>query len=94
MVGLIWFVQVVHSPGFGLVGVERFVADEAAHTRRTTWVVGAPMAIEGVTALWLVLEPPTSLGRALPGAAALMLLAVHLSTALAMVMLVFAVARA
>jgi hypothetical protein len=33
MVGLIWFVQVVHYPLFASVGADEFVAYENAHTR-------------------------------------------------------------
>ena len=58
MVGLIWFVQIVHYPLFGAVGVDGFAAYEAAHTERTTWVVGPPMLIEaGTTALLVWLRP-------------------------------------
>jgi hypothetical protein len=85
MVGLIWFVQVVHYPGFELVGADRFVTYEAAHTRRTTWVVGPPMAVEGLTALWLVAAPPDSLGRGLPIAGAVILGVVHTCTVLVQV---------
>ena len=51
MVGLIWFVQIVHYPLFDRVGRDRFVDYEAAHTRATAWVVGPFMAVEGVSAL-------------------------------------------
>ena len=42
MVGLIWFVQVVHSPLFSRVGADGFVPYAAAHGVLTTWVVGPP----------------------------------------------------
>lgn len=51
MAGIIWFVQIVHYPRYPLVGDDRFVAYEARHTRRTAFVVGPPMAIEGALAL-------------------------------------------
>jgi uncharacterized membrane protein len=54
MVGVIWFVQVVHYPLFAGVGPERFVDYEDRHTRRTTWVVLPPMVVELATAIWLV----------------------------------------
>ena len=63
MVGVIWFVQVVHYPLFASVGADAFVAYENANTRLTGYVVGPPMVIEGVTALWLVFAPPTGLDR-------------------------------
>ncbi len=56
MVGLIWFVQVVHYPLFGSVGHKEFPDYERSHTALTTWVVGPGMFVEGVTAailLWL-----------------------------------------
>jgi hypothetical protein len=58
MTGLIWFVQVVHYPLMARVGRVGFADYEAAHTRRTTWVVAPPMLIEGFTAVVLLLRPP------------------------------------
>jgi hypothetical protein len=58
MTGVIWFVQIVHYPLLAIVPVDnaRVVAGE--HQSRTAWVVGAPMAIEGVTTLWLMFDRP------------------------------------
>ncbi|TVQ61807.1 MAG: hypothetical protein EA378_08385 [Phycisphaerales bacterium] len=53
MVGLIWFVQVVHYPLFAGVGSDCFCAYEAWHVRRTTLVVGPLMLGEAATALAL-----------------------------------------
>jgi hypothetical protein len=39
MVGLIWFVQLVHYPLMGSVGNQDFVSYEAGHVQRTSWVV-------------------------------------------------------
>ena len=59
MVGLIWFVQVVHYPLFSKVGAEGFAAYEASHASRTTWVVAPPMLIEVVTSVLLIwFRPP------------------------------------
>jgi len=80
LVGLIWVIQVVHYPLFAGVGPERFVAYEQAHTRRISFVVGPPMAVEGVTALWLVADPPPGVTRWLPAVALAVLGVVHLST--------------
>jgi len=66
MVGIIWFVQVVHYPLFARVDGPGSGAYAVENQRRTTWVVGLPMAVEGVTALWLVASPPDGVGRALP----------------------------
>ncbi len=50
MVGVIWFVQVVHYPLFERVGEVGFGAFERQHTRRTGWVVAMPMLGELATA--------------------------------------------
>jgi hypothetical protein len=54
MVGLIWFVQVVHYPLFAQVGAGEFIAYAASHGQRTTYVVTGPMLVELITALLLV----------------------------------------
>lgn len=51
MVGLIWFVQIVHYPLYANVGREPFPEYEALHNRLTTWVVGPAMLIEMLSAL-------------------------------------------
>lgn len=65
LTGLIWMVQVVHYPSFGLVPKEAWVAFHAAHARRMGCVVAAPMVLELGLAIWLAWA-----GRAaLPGGA-------------------------
>jgi hypothetical protein len=59
MLGLIWFVQVVHYPLFAAVGRDGFVAYHAAHSRLTTVVVGPPMLLEAITAGLLVIARPS-----------------------------------
>ncbi len=54
MVGIIWFVQVVHYPLFSLVGQAAFSEYERHHTRRTGWVVAVPMLVELGTAMAVV----------------------------------------
>jgi hypothetical protein len=61
LTGLIWFVQVVHYPLMANVGVEGFTAYEAAHTRRTGYVVAPVMILEAVTAAALAVRPPQGL---------------------------------
>jgi hypothetical protein len=61
MVGLIWFVQIVHYPLLANVERASFVKYEKRHTSLTTWVVGPPMSIEGVTALLLIWLHPASI---------------------------------
>lgn len=58
LVGLIWFVQVVHYPQFACVGVDRFIQYQSEHVRLTTWVVALPMLVEAVTSAVLVWKPP------------------------------------
>ncbi|MFM7749342.1 MAG: hypothetical protein ACKOTF_15395 [Opitutaceae bacterium] len=53
MTGVIWFVQIVHYPLFGRVGVAEFPAYEREHARRTGWVVGPAMVVELLLALAL-----------------------------------------
>ena len=81
MAGLIWFVQVVHYPLFARIDPAGFVAYEQAHTTRTAFVVGVPMATEGFTALGLLLVTD-DLGLVGPVAGLLLLGAVHASTVL------------
>ncbi len=61
MVGIIWFVQLVHYPLFSEVSVSRFSAYEAAHTRRTTLVVAPLMVAEAATAFLLALLAPPAI---------------------------------
>jgi hypothetical protein len=59
MVGLIWFVQVVHYPLFNRVGPDEFQAYAQMHSKWTTYVVGPPMLLEALTAVLLLwLRPP------------------------------------
>lgn len=59
LVGLIWFVQLVHYPLFAQVGTACFADYHAAHTRWTTAVVFLPMVTELTTAAALAWRPPT-----------------------------------
>ena len=58
MCGLIWFVQVVHYPLFAQVGSGEFPQYQRRHMRRTSWVVAAPMCVEGATAVALLVWSP------------------------------------
>lgn len=58
MVGVIWFVQVVHYPLLSVVPVDAARATALEHQPRTARVVGLPMAVEGVTTLWLMFDRP------------------------------------
>jgi len=61
MVGLIWFVQVVHYPLFAKTGAAEFSTYEKAHANLTSFVVGPPMFVELGTALLLVRFKPTGI---------------------------------
>jgi hypothetical protein len=80
MIGLIWFVQVVHYPLFAWVGEAASVPYAIEHQRRTAIVVGAPMALEGITALWLLADPADDMGRMWPFVGCVLLAVVHAST--------------
>lgn len=54
MTGVIWFVQVVHYPLFGLVGLGYFVRYEEQHALLTTYVVLPPMFAELITGAFLL----------------------------------------
>ena len=58
MTGLIWFVQIVHYPLFASVGENGFKSYALSHQQRTGWVVGPPMLIELVLAVWIAFSPP------------------------------------
>ena len=81
MVGLIWFVQIVHYPLFGSVGREGFAEYSRAHSRLTGFVVGPPMLVEAGTAVALVIRPPEGVPFSLPLLGLALLAAVWLSTA-------------
>jgi hypothetical protein len=54
MVGLIWFVQVVHYPLMKVAATGDFLAYSKAHLARTPFVVGPVMLVEGCSAVLLV----------------------------------------
>ena len=62
MVGLTWFVHVVHYPLFPLVGAASFRAYHEAHSTRTTWVVAVPMIVELISSVGLAFDPPAGEG--------------------------------
>lgn len=61
MVGLIWFVQVVHYPLFDGVGEQGWAEYGRRHQRLTTLVVGPVMLVELVTSLLLLAMRPGEL---------------------------------
>jgi hypothetical protein len=81
MVGVIWFVQIVHYPLFGRVGTEGFADYSRAHSRLTGLVVGPPMLVEAATAVALVVRTPQGIPFLLPVVGLVLLGVVWLSTA-------------
>jgi hypothetical protein len=80
MVGIIWFVQVVHYPLFASVGTDDFQEHQHRHQRLTSYVVGPFMGVELATAAWIALRPPPGVPAGLALAGVLLLLAIHLAT--------------
>jgi hypothetical protein len=85
LVGLIWFVQIVHYPLMARVPVSEFAAYEREHRNRTTFVVAPTMLLEALTAVMrLVVAPPGS-GRILAAIGITLLAVIWLSTFLVQV---------
>lgn len=73
MVGVIWFVQVVHYPLLSVVPVESAASTAVEHQRRTSYVVGLPMAVEGVSTLGVLVMTPDAVSWWLPWVGAILL---------------------
>ncbi len=82
MTGVIWFVQLVHYPLMAGVGRPGFAAYEAEHARRTSWVVIAPMVVEAVTAVAIVVLAPPAVPSTQAWIGLALVAVVWLSTAL------------
>ncbi len=80
MVGVIWFVQVVHYPLFARVGPDAFVPYAAVHGTLTGYVVGPPMVLELLTAVGLVVRPPPGVNPLVPWVGLALVGALWLST--------------
>lgn len=61
MVGLIWFVQIVHYPLMDRVGREEFCKYEMDHQRLTSWVVVPLMTGELLSAVLLLWYRPSGI---------------------------------
>ncbi len=73
MVGVIWFVQIVHYPLLAVVPVESASSVAVQHQQRTAWVVMIPMTVEGFSTLALLKWVPDSVAWWLPWINALLL---------------------
>lgn len=58
MIGIIWFVQVVHYPLYTRINPDAFPNYEVAHVNLITLIVGPAMFIEAGTALLLIIGRP------------------------------------
>lgn len=81
MVGIIWFVQIVHYPLMAYVGAEHFREYSKQHQRLTTWVVGGPMLLEAGTAAALVWYQPARILAPVFGISCGLLVLIWISTA-------------
>lgn len=82
MVGLIWTIQWVHYPLFASVGRDHFVRYERNHTKRMATLLVVPALVEVATSVGLIWIPPPGVGRGVLVAAAGLLLAIWIATAL------------
>jgi hypothetical protein len=80
MVGIIWFVQIVHYPLFDHLAGEVAASYAYEHQRRTGWVVGPVMLIEMATAVLLGLFRPPGVGFPLIVAGLALIATVWIST--------------
>ena len=81
MVGLIWFVQVVHYPLFAYVGRDAFSLYSQLHQYWTTWVVIGPMLGEVLTLGMILYCRPERIASPYFGIATICLVVVWISTA-------------
>ena len=80
MVGVIWFVQVVHYPLFAAVPVDGFAAWERAHVSRTGMLVGPLMLVEAATCCLLLVRTPAGVPTWMPWTGVLLLAVLWAST--------------
>ena len=81
MVGLSWFVQLVHYPLLGEVVKYRESAYEQTRMRAATWVVAPPMLLEMVTGVVLVWRPQPYFPQLFAAGSLALLVIIWLSTA-------------
>lgn len=82
MIGLIWFVQIVHYPLMSEVGRDEFTAYETKHSAWTTWVVLPAMLLELGSAIALLVARPESMSSPLAWTGLVLVVVVWLSTGL------------
>lgn len=82
LVGLIWFVQLVHYPLMEKVGEQGYSAYQELHERKTTWAVAPAMLIELACSIGLVIELPASIAPWFAWLGLVLVVLLWLSTAL------------
>ncbi len=65
LIGLVWFVQLVHYPLFGAVGGPAFRGYHRDHVRRTGWIAAPLMLAELATGLAIAVLGPSGAVRPL-----------------------------
>ena len=81
MVGVIWFVQIIHYPLYRKIK-EGFVQYERAHLRRMAFFAGFLMIVEAATAIMMIPMLPTGLATSLAIVNIVLLVLIWLSTLL------------
>lgn len=81
MVGIIWFVQIVHYPLMVYVGREEFCRYSEKNQSRTSWIVAGPMLLEALTGAVLSSCFPGRIGSPIFLGSLVLLIAIWLSTA-------------
>jgi hypothetical protein len=82
MVGLIWFVQIVHYPMFRHVGEDSFLDYVRLHQRLATSVVAPFMLVEAFTAVGLLYRLPESIPASWLWGGVALVFVIWLSTAI------------
>jgi len=80
MIGVIWYVQIVHYPLLAGVGRPGFAAYSGRHTHLTGLVVGPPMLVEAATAVALVIWTPSGISVFLLWTGLILVVGIWLST--------------
>ena len=81
MVGVIWFVQIVHYPLLSAVGAEQFTDYERRHCNLTSWVVAPGMLVELTSAVALMMVPASGVRPGLAWSGLLLVVLIWISTA-------------
>jgi len=81
LVGVIWFVQMVHYALYANVGEQSFSNYEQRHNNATSWIVGPPMLVEAATAMLLLWFCPAGVSRLIVGVGFVLVVLIWVSTA-------------